>query len=165
MFTYASPITSSYTKSRSMKVLEKIETYYIDGNANTIIMGDLNGKTKKGQNFVRDSLDKHSPINTVFYNKDDYLSRENKDGHAIDEQGKIILELCKNAKLRILNGRTVGDQHGEFTRFPTRNLEDNPSVIDYAICSEPLLDEVISFTVLPFTGLSDHSCISLKIKL
>ena len=39
-----------------------------------------------------------------------------------------------------------------------------PSVIDYALCSEPLIKEVISFIVLPFTGLSDHCCISLKIK-
>ena len=98
------------------------------------------------------------------YTKDKYLKRENKDNHTIDEQGKLILDLCKSSALRILNGRTVGDKYGQFTRYPTRNLEDKPSVIDYAICSDPLLKEVISFTVLPFTGLSDHSCISLKIK-
>ena len=70
LFTYASPINSSYTKSRNMNILEKIEVYYIDGEDNTIIMGDLNGKTKQGEDFVRDSLDRHSPINTAFYDKD-----------------------------------------------------------------------------------------------
>ena len=164
LFTYASPINSCYTKSRTMNVLDKIETTYIDGGNNLIIMGDLNGRTKLGEDFVRDKTDNHSPINVPsYYSRDTALGRKNMDEHVIDTQGKVILELCKSSKLRILNGRTPGDDHGGFTRFPS-NFTDKPSVIDYALCSEPLMNEVLYFSVLPFTGLSDHCCISLKIK-
>ena len=165
LFTYASPINSPYTVSKAEHILEKIETRYIDDEGNTIIMGDLNGRTKTDDDFVRDKNDKHSPINVSYYTKDEILQcRHNLDAHTIDEQGKIILGLCKNSDLRILNGRTPGDENGSFTRYPS-NLAENPSTIDYALCSESLIDIVQSFSVLPFTGLSDHCCISLKIKL
>ena len=99
------------------------------------------------------------------YTKDNYLKRENMDDHPIDVQGKIILDLCKSASLRILNERTPGDMNGQFTRYSSRNTDDKPSVIDYALCSNPLRNDVLNFTVLPFTGQSDHCCISLKIKI
>jgi exonuclease III len=164
LFTYASPINSCYTKTRTTNILDKIETLYIDDGGNVIIMGDLNGRTKMGDDFIRDNTDKHSPINMSFYTKDIYLlNRQNSDEHIIDEQGKLILGLCKSSALRILNGRNLGDKYGKYTRYPS-NMTDKPSVIDYALCSEPLIEEVKSFSILPFTGLSDHCCISLKIK-
>ena len=46
LFTYASPITSPYTRSRENTVLEKIETYIEDGRNSFLVMGDLNGKTR-----------------------------------------------------------------------------------------------------------------------
>ena len=70
IFTYASPINSCYTKTRPNNILEKIETKIVDGRNNYLVMGDLNGRTKTGEDFVRDSLDKHSPINVPFYTKD-----------------------------------------------------------------------------------------------
>ena len=127
-------------------------------------MGDLNWKTKTDEDFVRDNTDKHSPINSSMYIKDLFpLNRQNIDIHAVDEQGKLILGLCKSSALRILNGRTLGDENGRFTRHPS-NLSDNPSVIDYALCSTSLIKEGKYFSVLPFTGLSDHCCISITIK-
>ena len=135
LFTYASPLNSSYTTSRNVNILEKIECNYTGVGNNLIIMGDLNGKTKQGEDFVRDESDKHSPINVPFYSRDSYLKRENMDDHPIDEQGKLILDLCKSTGLRILNGRTPGDKQGMITRFSTKNVNENPSVIDYALCS------------------------------
>ena len=164
IFTYASPLNSSYTTSRNVNILEKIESNYTGVGNNLIIMGDLNGKTKQGEDFVRDESDKHSPINVPFYSRDSYLKRENMDDHPIDEQGKLILDICKSTGLRILNGRTPGDKQGKITRFSTKNVNEKPSVIDYALCSEGLRAEVHNFTVLPYTGHSDHCCISLKIK-
>ena len=164
LFTYASPINSPYTKSRTVNILDKIETQYIDANHYGIIMGDLNGKTKKDEDFVQDNLDKHSPINILPYNKDPLpLKRQNMDEHATDEQGKVILNLCKNSALRILNGRIPGDDSGRYTRYPSR-LENNPSTIDYAICSVALIENIKSFYVFTYTGLSDHCCISVTMK-
>ena len=165
LFTYASPLSSSYTKSRTGTVLEKIETYIVDGRNSVLVMGDLNGRTRTEEDFVRDNSDKHSPITNIpFYTTDSEMTRKNRDNHAIDEQGKKILEICKSNSLRILNGRTMGDEFGTFTRYPKRKFE-NPSVIDYTLCGEALIPSIFSFSVLPYTELSDHCCISTFIKI
>ena len=44
LFTYASPINSCYTKARATNILDKIETHFIDGGNNFIVIGDLNGR-------------------------------------------------------------------------------------------------------------------------
>ena len=127
-------------------------------------MGDLNARTKLGDDYVRDGNDEHSPINTRCYNKDEDISRKNMDMTPIDQQGKKILQLCKSSSCRILNGRVNGDKTGKVTRYPSK-FGDNPSLIDYALCSAFLMNHIYSFSVLPFTGLSDHCCISLCLKL
>ena len=88
-------------------------TTILDKNDKSIIMGDLNGSTKTADDFVRDSLDKHSPINNLFYVKDQVLNRTNMDNTSIDGQGKMILEFCKSSSYRILNGRTHGTKWGK----------------------------------------------------
>ena len=131
-------------------------------------MGDLNGRTNVEDDFIRDNTDDYSPINTTMYNKDPIysfpLNRENTDTNNVDEQGRLILDLCKSSGMRILNGRIPGDLHGDFTRYPS-NLCDMPSVIDYCLCSDPLIRQVKSFSVLPFSGISDHCCISITIEI
>ena len=165
IFAYASPIGSCYVKTRTENAIDSIERKLMNTEgAECLIMGDLNGRTKLGEDFVRDENDEHSPINSQCYTKDeDVSSRENMDRTPIDQQGKKILELCKYSSYRILNGRIKGDKTGTFTRYP-RNLKDVPSVIDYALCGATLMTRIHSFSVLPFTGLSDHCCISVCIR-
>ena len=166
LYTYASPINSCYTKSRSVHILDKLETDYLSADKKYIVMGDLNGRTRMEEDFVRDDLDKHSPINEAYYQKDTPLHRlrSNRDPHPVDEQGRKIIDLCKTSALRILNGRTYGDIQGNFTRYPSI-LHENPSTIDYALCSNDLISDIHSFTVLTFTSLSDHCCLALNIKV
>ena len=156
LFTYATPLSSCYTKSRTENILDKIETTLTNVD---FIMGDLNGKTNLEHDYVSDMLDDHSPI-PQGTKRDTPLSRNNTDPHPPDQQGKRILELCKNISFRILNGRTKGDLVGNLTRFPSAERE-SPSTIDYALSSECTTNFLKSFTVLPFDGLSDHCCISL----
>ena len=66
--------------------------------------------------------------------------------------------------LRILNGRTAGDENGNFTRYP-KHQRENHSTIDYALCSTDTLQEAIRLFVLPFSGLSDHCCVQLNFKI
>ena len=164
IFTYASPFTSCYTTGRPENILEKLDTKLTNARSTTIIMGDLNGRTQLAEDFVRDSQDEHSPANQLYIPKDIALKRENSDNQAPDKQGKIILDLCKTHSMRILNGRLNGDLTGRFTRYPKHERE-KPSVIDYALCGESLLSNISSFSVLPFTEISDHCCISTNIKL
>ena len=164
IFTYASPYDSPHTKSKPANILEKIESEYIA--TSTIIMGDLNGRTETEDDFVDDQNDKYSPINdSDIYTKDcPEERRENMDNHLVDEQGKIILSLCKSTCMRILNGRANGDKNGKLTRYPS-NLKYRPSTIDYALCGKDMMGGINSFSVLPYNGLSDHCCISLNIAI
>ena len=111
------------------------------------------------EDFIRDNTDDHSPIIMTMYNKDLVnpfpQKRQNTDTLKADEQGRLILDLCKTSGMRILNGRIPGHQHGNFTRYPS-NLCDKPSVIDHFLSSDPLIGEFKSFYVLPFSGISDH---------
>ena len=63
-----------------------------------------------------------------------------------------------------MNGRINRDTNGKFTRYPKR-ANEKPSVIDYGLCGEALMPLIFSFSVLPFTELSDHCCISTNIKI
>ena len=92
-------------------------------------MGYLNGRTNIDEDFITDNTDNHSHINMTMYNKDPInsflLSRENADANNVDEQGRLILDLCKSSGMRILNGRTqvtnveiLRDTHGTCMTSP-----------------------------------------------
>ena len=164
IFVYASPFTSPYTKARDSNILEKLETKDACCQ-NTLVMGDLNGRTNLGEDFVRDSIDKHCPADTPLYSRDTSMIRNNLDKNPIDQQGKLILNLCKSSCLRILNGRTYGDTHGNLTRYPIHKENEKPSTIDYALCGKSSLTDIFSFSVLPFTDISDHCCLSTSIRI
>ena len=165
-FTYAPPINSPYLINKD-GVLSTLEAYMItkDEMENTLILGDLNGKTAKASDYVSDATDQHSPITDIVnYRRtpaDIPLKRNNEDSHPVDKQGQLILEMCRAFNLSILNGRTAGDRFGRVTRYPINRFE-NPSTIDYAIISANLLKHVKSFIVFPYTDLSDHCCISVN---
>ena len=164
IFAYASPFNSSYTKSREMNILEKLETKDACCQ-DTLLMGDLNGRTKNEEDYVRDHEDKHCPADTPMYTRDLILRRNNLDVNPVDQQGKLILNLCKSNGLRILNGRSFGDRNGHLTRYPLDKNTEKPSTIDYALCGQSFLADIFSFSILPFTDLSDHCCLSTTIRI
>ena len=161
-FTYAPPITSPYARSRKnvLDCLEKTLFSY----QNNIVMGDLNGRTSIEKDFIEEKYDEHSPVNDIVgYDFDTPVKRNNSDTSPVDTHGRRVLDICQTISLRILNGRTRGDRWGNLTRFPLK-ANERPSTIDYALCSNSLLEDVVSFFVLPLNQLSDHCCISLSIK-
>ena len=161
-FAYASPATSPYSKGRE-SLLTKLETLMAAHGNHQIILGDLNGRTATDADYINEGYDSHSPVQDIeHYELDLPLSRNNMDKHPADSHGKMILNICKNLQVRILNGRTAGDRWGVPTRYPVRRKE-KPSVIDYGACSTKLLPRVNSFYVLPYTILSDHCCLSLNL--
>ena len=161
-FAYASPKNSPYNKGKE-NVLVKLETAMAAYGDHQIIMGDLNGRTSTEADFIHEEHDAHSPMQDIcHYEPDVPLQRNNADLNPTDEHGKLILSMCKNLQVRILNGRTAGDRWGVPTRYPLHRKE-KPSVIDYGICSARLLPKLNSFYVLPHTILSDHCCISLSL--
>ena len=164
-FAYASPANSPYNIGKD-NVMTKLETLMAAHNGHyQAILGDLNGRTSSDADFINEEYDNHSPLQDISsYVHDTPLERNNMDKNPVDGHGKMILNLCKNLQVRILNGRTSGDRWGVPTRYPLHRKE-KPSVIDYGICSGKLRPFVNSFYVLPHTILSDHCCISLSLSV
>ena len=71
--------------------------------------------------------------------------------HTFRYRGKEVIDMCIEANLNILNGKTFGDMFGKYTSFQY----NGNSVVDYCIISENVHDHI------PY--LSDHAKISLKL--
>ena len=86
----------------------------------------------------------------------------------INQNGKLLLEMCKSIPVRILNGRRFGDTIGNFTRYPIYNYQNEsqslPSVIDYALADPSLFTKIKYFSVSNMTRFSDHCSIKLSLK-
>ena len=82
-------------------------------------------------------------------------NRRNSFDNELNNHGKRLLEICRSADLRILNGRVNGDSLGKAT-FHGRN---GISVVDYdyTICDQALFSRVANFIVKEPSCLSDHS--------
>ena len=81
--------------------------------------------------------------------------RRNSYDNELNNHGKRLLEICKSADLKILNGSVCGDILGRAT-FHGRN---GISVIDYAICDQETFSNVANFVVKQPCSLSYHSSI------
>ena len=128
-----------------------------------IIIGDFNARTKTDDDYIIDEEDRFSPINDLDHYVVDSvpIARSNTDLNPIDSHGERLLELRKSNLLRILNGG-FGNNSNQYTRYPTK-LGDKPSVIDYTLTSKNLLYIIKSFNIEPFTNLSDHCCLHIRI--
>ena len=92
---------------------------------------------------------------------DKHNHRNNRDSDTINTSGRKLLEVCKTFNLRFLNGRSCGDNFGQYTCF----RPNGKSVIDYFISSIALLNSVHLFKVRPLTEFSIHSLTEITLKL
>lgn len=122
-----------------------------------ILMGDFNARTGRLNDFVE--LDETTRLDydllpSNYLEDIDLPSRQNVD-QIVNDQGKYLLDICIESKLRILNGRIFGDSLGYNTYFGPRGS----STIDYFVVSENLFDSIDFINVRPPNELSDHSVI------
>ena len=86
-----------------------------------------------------------------------HLKRTSADKAPTCTRGKQLLDLCISARLRILNGRILGDSTGTFTCHQPKGS----SVVDYVITSEDNISNIPYVEVFDYNGsISDHCCIS-----
>jgi exonuclease III len=124
-----------------------------------VIQGDFNAQTNTVPDFViSDSTEFSRPIDNE-YSIDSHISRNNLDNKHTNESDKLLIDLCKESGIRILNGRTIGDLRGKCT-YITYN---GRSVVDCTLVSCNLLHVIGNFIVNDFTPLSDHCPISCSI--
>ena len=158
---YISPSGSSYSQRRDdiFSLIEKeIVTFSKMGSC--ILIGDFNARTCKESDFVVNDTCKYLNVHSD-YVLDTFLTRYNNDTKSVDSHGKLLLDLCKSSGLRIVNGRKLGDFHGNFTCF---NHRGNPSVIDYMLCHLSVFKDIEYFKVHVLNPYSIHCMISCVIK-
>ena len=161
-FVYAPPDSCPHSNNLDYDIFEKLELDITTHSnlGNIIIVGDFNTKTGSDCDYVSDINDQHSPINyNTTYPFDKPIARNNKDKHGVDAQGHRLLNLCKNNQIRLLNGRTKGDQMGNFTRFPL-SIRESPSTLDYIATDTSIMSKIKTFTILHHQGLM--ACIYTK---
>ena len=109
---YIPPCNSPYFNVELFEELENdVEIFSSQGSI--LLMGDLNARTgkfsdsvcKEGNNLITKDQSEFSLCPT----------QRNSFDNELNSQGKRLLESCKRADLRILNGRVRGDSLGRVT--------------------------------------------------
>ena len=149
---YIPPNNSNYYYPELFEELEKdILNFATKGSI--LLMGDFNARTGKYSDSVC-----HEGNNIIVNDQSEYSYcpiRRNSYDNELNSHGKRLLDICRSADLKILNGRVSGDTLGRAT-FHGRN---GISVVDYAICDQDILSNVAHFVVKQPCSLSDHSSI------
>ena len=126
------------------------------------LFGDFNARTSNLKDYIEnDTRDKYIQ-NANNYSVDrpkHNIVRCNQDTK-INARGKDLVNLCKSADLRILNGRTIGDLMGDYTVIKS----NGKSVVDYNIVSKQFLHNIIHFRVGDPNYLSDHNFLESVIR-
>ena len=113
-FSYISPF--SFQSKSDADSLEAIirDINIFKNDCYIFICGDLNARTGLDPDFIDSDSDKHVPLDPSYIIDSNILQRNSEDTK-MDDRGKQVNELCISSRMRILNGRTVGDSFGKFT--------------------------------------------------
>ena len=158
---YITPITSSATKSYDGRdLIHKISEVINDlrNSGDIILCGDFNSRIADDPGLLENEDDKtteHIPL-PHDYTPDKLIIRISQDMQR-NPLCKVFLSLIMDNRLKILNGRTLGDLSGALTCINYNGC----SVVDYFAISHSLSPLVETLTVLPFTQYSDHKPLSL----
>ena len=163
-FAYIPPVGSSYFKNSDIDILAQLnsEIALYQGKGETVIFGDFNARTGCLKDFVSvndDDVDEYLPVHDEYESDIVKVIRTSQDSKCCS-RGKDLLDLCVASRMRILNGRTLGDFQGRFTSYQY----NGNSVIDYCLVSEDFMRNVLYFYVDdPLLRLSDHSKVSVRL--
>ena len=118
-FVYIPPCSSKYAKRQSEGMFDKLENDIskLPENADIIIMGDLNGRTK---DLIDNNGNFKEPRDEIFdaLKQDTNKPRRyNRDAKKKNTQGQNIINFCHSMNLHILNGRIIGDTLGNYTYY------------------------------------------------
>jgi exonuclease III len=153
---------SQYLIQREQDTIESLESDIVHFSQDGYIMvvGDLNARSGCLKDYVDIDCDIDVHDDGEMYVIDESVgSRYNQD-HVVNDRGNKLVELCIQGRLRILNGRTLGDSQGNFTC----HRPQGSSTVDYIIISEEILHRAQSFRVHDKLDLSDHCKLSTRMK-
>ncbi|CAG2257989.1 unnamed protein product [Mytilus edulis] len=111
---YSSGCTEDINEVYS-KLLRNIEHYSQLGDI--VIQGDFNAYTNTIPDFVISDEAKFPKSKDNDYSIDSHNLRNNLDSKSANKSGKLLIDLCKESGLRILNGRTIGRPFGQMYMY------------------------------------------------
>ena len=160
-FCYMPPVDSMATLNEASQwstFQPEVEKYAMATRGKIILCGDLNARTGNCRDFI--PYDSDLSIRSSFrYIVDSAIPRTSNDT-TVNTQGRYLLDLCICSRIRIVNGRLDGDPHGDYTCY----IPWGCSVVDYALVSADMLQNVLYFKVEDLPIYSDHCLIVLSVK-
>ena len=140
---YVPPSNSEYLAKLGIDVLAQIQNDIMKYNkiGQIVLTGDFNARTGTNLDFIENDSD-IGLINTGYIADQQIIQRKNQD-NVVNARGKELLELCISSRIRILNGRTVGDTLG----YHTCHKWNGSSAVDYAAVSENLISSKKKFVI------------------
>ncbi len=158
---YVPPQSSQSANSTYLQMQKDIARFSKYGDI--MLCGDLNARTGCLKDYIEhDSVDRYVD-NTQDYSVDIHkhnIPRCNNDT-VVTARGRDLIDFCKGAGLRILNGRTLGDLFGDYTCIKENG---GKSVVDYNIVSKNFLSNIVYFRVGDPTEFSDHCPLEAFVK-
>jgi hypothetical protein len=158
---YISPENSNQNVSDMESVYEQllVDVVRYSSLGHIMVQGDFNAYTNTKHDFVFFDVFSRSNTHDVHYAYDQNSPRNNLDPKLINKSGKLLLTLCKESGLRILNGRTIGNLQGRHTCITYNGC----STVDYMLVSNELISKTGYFEVQDYTCLSNHCIISCSL--
>ncbi|MES9884415.1 MAG: reverse transcriptase family protein, partial [Sedimenticola sp.] len=161
---YVIPEGSSRQSAIESDVFSDISNYMIDilehrdPNCNFMLIGDLNSRCGSLPDHVVDDADAHIPTLPDDYVTDTGLSRVTQD-RVINNNGRRLIDFCKETGTRIANGRVGGD-NGKCTYVGS----NGSSLVDLVIVNADILNYFSSFVVHDPNILSDHCVVQFALR-
>ena len=157
---YAPPYNSTHANDDLSDI--EAEVSKLSNFGEIALIGDFNARIGASPDYVIEESSETKIFQDILptdYVNDKFLPRNSLD-NIINNQGQNLLNLCMSSRLRILNGRYLGDLLGYNTCFTVNGC----STVDYAVLSESLLSSVKCFCTCDLSYLSDHVPIYFVIK-
>ena len=126
-----------------------------------LLAGDLNARTAQLVDYHRTDPALQNLLPEHLDSLPDVVPHRRSQDAKTNAWGKLLLELCQQADILVLNGRTPGDLSGNYTCVQPKGS----SVVDYFVASATLLPRVTSLEVLPAHPDTDHNALCLTLDL
>ena len=158
---YIAPENSPVHAFYNIDIFQKLQTdiTYFKEKGKIFMCGDFNSRTSNKADYVEN--DRILGFQDDSEDIDIPLQRFSMD-RGSNRFGEFLLDLCKAANVRIVNGRLFNDKSIGRVTCTTHNGE---SVVDYLLTSHENFTELSDFSIHEFNEYSNHAPISFQLRM
>ena len=145
----------------NIDIFQKLQTdiTYFKEKGKFFLCGDFNSRTSNKADYVEN--DRILGFQDDTEDIDIPLQRFSM-GRGSNRFGEFLLDLCKAANLRIVNGRLFNDKSiGRITCI----MHNGESIVDYLLTSHENFTEHSDFSIHEFNEYSNHAPISFQLRM